>query len=224
MSNGPKLSFSSSLLRARVEFTKSDTAGSELPPEDIMLRARAKMDSILKRGAICHYSLYEDTLIETWARLRDSEEADSKNIAVTIAAGCPEIKGVTVAPPESAKVLFSVSIKTPSEVLKKWQFHWFKLAVEEKLSEIGIEEISNIAQLHGAFVRAQQGEKIENLLITEIPPDTSEKPYSVVANKSRMEIGIVIRQVKALNNKQIRDGMLNLVNQAIKQLSAYGAS
>ena len=40
------------------------------------------------------------------------------------------------------------------------------------------------------------------------PPTQAAKPFSVIANKQRMEIGVVIRNVKEIRKKESRDAML----------------
>lgn len=222
------MAYNSAAFRVKCEITRAACRASELPPADLVARARTKLESVKNAGEIAFYYIYETRLNDAWKALREAEdERDDARIIVTVGAGAPMLAGIKAEPPIGDKSIATLSVDPPKDAAQ-WRFESFKLVVARRLRDIGVKEAPNNAQLYGSYVRAQRGEKTVALQVTSAASVAAQggaqaaKPYSIVANKQRFEIGVVIRNVKDLRNKAQRDALLILINQAVKQLSVDG--
>jgi hypothetical protein len=205
----------------KVEFTRAMCKASPTPPEDLVERAKAKMQSVKDAGEIESFTIYDTRLKTTWTRLaKDQTFEDQTAITLTLAAGAPELPKITIGTSDNEKAVANLTIATPLAKLKKFRFDWFKKAIQKKLREAGIKDYINNSQLHGAFVRARSGLRVSNLPLAEAPKSKgqSDKHFSVIANKARHEVGVVIRNVRVLKDKSARDSMLKLISQAVRQM------
>ncbi len=225
MSDQLKLSYNAALLRVKCEIPRSVCLQSDVPPADLLARAKAKMEAIKTAGDVAFYLVYEQRLLDVWKALRDvKDEPESRRVIVTLAAGARALPGLKVEKAATEKALVNLSIDAPRDATAAWRYEWFKLAVVKRMRDLGIKEAPNGAQLYGAFTRGRAGERVQNLPIgpTGGPQGQYNRPYSVVANKQRLEIGVVIRSIKEVSSPAARDGIFNLINQAVKQLAVDG--
>jgi uncharacterized protein len=221
--NEPKLSYNANLLRVKVQFTRAVAKANPEPQADLFSRAKSKMESVKKKGEIESYVVYETRFRKAWEALAEDDDLSNETtISITLAAGAPELPGVTIVPSANEKAIADLTINTPPGKLKEWRFECFKQAVYKKLRESGIKQYANNAQIHGAFIKARGGEHIQALPLSAAPSGgkNSDKLYSVIANKARHEIGVVIRDIKEMRDKDARDAMLKLITQAVRQMQA----
>lgn len=227
MSDQVKISYNAAANRVRCEFTRAATLKSETPPADLINRARTKLEAVKTSGEIAFYSVYQTRLNECWKLLRNAtDEPEDRVVSLTLGAGAPVLGGIKVEKPTQDKAIASLTIEATKDVVAAWRFEWFKVTVIKRLRETGIKDHVNNAQLYGAFIKARSGEKVQNLALGATAgaggQNQAGKSFSVIANKQRMEIGVVIRNVKEIRKKESREAMLQLINQAIKQMSADG--
>lgn len=228
MSDQVKLAYSAGTFRVKCEITRAACLANEAPPADLVARAKSKLEAVKVAGEIAFYYIFETRLNDAWRALREMEgEPEDRRVTVTIGAGTPLLAGIKVDKPTVEKSIASLSIDPPKDAAQ-WRFELFKLMVVKRMREAGVKEAANNAQLYGAFARAQRGERTVAMPISanaapqQAPGAPPPKPFSVVANKQRYEIGVVIRSVRDLRNKAQRDALLILINQAVKQLSVDG--
>jgi hypothetical protein len=223
-----KMSYNASLLRVRCEFSRATTMASELPPADLLARAKAKMEAVRAAGDCAFYQLYESRLAETWRGLRAAiDEPEDRRLTLTLAAGAPLLPGVKVERSTLDKTLVALSIEAARDSVAAWRWEWFKLTLQKRLRDLGLAEQPNLAQVFGAFTRARLGEKVAGVTVgvaATAGGGGNQRTYSVVANKQRMEIGVVVRSFKELRTAPGREQLLALVAQAVKQLSDGGVS
>lgn len=225
MSDPVKLSYNGALWRVRCEFTRAATLESEAPPADLLARAKAKMEAVKSAGEVAFYVVFNTRLAETWKALRDAQdEAFDAKVQLTLAAGAPLLPGIKVDKPTQEKTIANLTIDAAKESIALWRWECFKLLVLKRLRDAGIKDIPNNAQLFGAFHRAKSGEKVLALPIGAGGQALGApgKAYSVIANKQRQEIAVVVRGVRELKKKESRDQMLGLIAQAIKQMAGSG--
>ena len=232
MSLSPKMSYNAAMLRVRCDLTRAFCLKSEAPPVEIMQKATARMEQVKATGEVQFYLVFDSRLAEVWKAMRaDATLAEDQVVRVTLAAGAPLLPGISLEKaPLGDKALAMLSIAVPAQSLVHWRWEWFKLAVFKRLRDLQIREAPNPAQLFGAFTRARQGEKIASVpigplaLATAVKPGLPVKPYSVIGNKQRMEVGVALRSVKELRQPANREALLALVNQAVRQLSSDGTT
>lgn len=226
MTEGVKISYSAANVRVRCELSRLACLGSEVPPNDLIAKAKTKLESVKAQGEIAFYQLFETRLLETWKALRESgPEIDDVKIHITIGGGSPNLPGIKVEAAPTDKSVASLSVDTSAQA-QNWRWEWFKLFVTKKLRDLGIKDAINTAQLFSCFLRVKAGEKVQSVPLGTAFQASGQggagKTYSVVANKQRMEIGVVIRNVKELRSKVNREAMLNLIGQAVRQMSIDG--
>ena len=217
----PKLSYSASFLRVKVTFARAYAIANPTPPKEIIQRAKAKMESVKQSGQIDSFSIFETRFQQAWTALAaDNDLENSQTITITLASGAPDFPGITITKPENQKAVANLTVTSPASKLKEWKYDWFKYAVQKRLREKGVRAYANNSQIHGAFIKARNGERIVKLPIGISPQkvEGEQKMYSVVANKARNEIGVVIRDVKPLRDEEARSAMLKLISQAVKQM------
>lgn len=226
LSEQVKMSYNATLTRVKCELTRAACQRSEAPPADLITRAKAKLEAVKAAGDIAFYFLYETRLAEAWTALRAEQELpEDAKIVITLGAGAPALPGIRVEKTTQEKAIASLSIDTKADAMKTWRFEWFKLFVTKRIRELGIKEHPNNAQIYAAFVKAQSGDRIQGHAIGATAATLGgpgAKAFSVLANKQRREIGVVIRNVKEIRAKANRDAMLALIMQAVRQLSDGG--
>lgn len=228
MSDQIKLAYNAAAFRVKCEITRASCIASEMPPADLIARARTKLEAVKVAGEIAFYYIYETRLNEVWRCLREAtDEPEDRRVSVTVGAGAPLLTGLKIEKTTVDKAIATLTLEATKDA-PLWRYEVFKLMVMKRLRDVGVKEAPNNAQIYSAFMRAQRGEKTVGLLLTAstagapAPGGATPKPYSIVANKQRCEIGVVIRNVKDLRNKSQRDALLILINQAVKQLSVDG--
>ncbi len=228
LSDQVKISYIATALRVRCEFSRAACLKSEAPPPDLLARAKAKLEAVKGSGEIAFYSLYQTRLNECWKLLRNAaDEPEDRVVSLTLGAGSPALSGLKLEKSPNDKAVALLTVEAPKDVSAAWRYEWFKVSVIKRLRDLGVRDHINNAQLYGAFLKARNGEKVQGLGLGSTaaaggPPTQAAKAFSVIANKQRMEIGVVIRNVKEMRQKSSREAMLSLINQAVKQLSADG--
>lgn len=217
-----KMIYNSSLIRIKVELLRSQCLASEAPPADLVSRARAKMESVLGKGDISHYHVFENRLLRVWTAFRNATDIpEDFKMTMTVASGIVELPGLKVEKSNKEKSLINVSISSPASTVGSWKYDWFKSLVIKRTRDLGITEHLNNSQIYSAFIRATSGERVTDFSIgnTSMGEGQGDKPFSVVASKQRREICVVIRRAKDLLVKPVRDALLQLVNQAVTKMS-----
>lgn len=223
MSEQVKMSYNAALTRVKCELTKAACRHSDEPPADLIARAKAKLESVKAAGDIAFYFLYESRLVDVWKAIRNDQEIeDGAKIVVTLGAGAPALPGIKVEKSTQDKVIASLTIDAKVDAVQAWRFEWFKLVVTKRMRDLGIKDHPNNAQIYSAFLKIKGGEKVQAHAIgptSATAGGPGAKSFSVIANKQRHEIGVVIRNVKEIRAKANRDAMLALITQAVRQLS-----
>ena len=222
----PKLSYVGTQFRVKLEFNRSMCMDNPQPSSDLPKRARAKMDSIKQDGHIVHYELYYEKLKDMWKKVAEDDRiAKDRVFHFVLAAGYPPLKGLTVEPVNGDKSLASITISSSMQIVKQWRPEWLILYIAKALKDAGIKEPFNCAQVVGAWLKASSGEKVEKLAISAKPPlgseaDIAEKPYSIMANKNRKEIALVVRDVNLVTSGMSVTDILKVVKDAAAKVAS----
>jgi uncharacterized protein (DUF342 family) len=221
--SGIKISYVAATFRVKVEFTRKAALSATKPPSDLMQKAKAKIEAVQREGSIGFFLTYPERLERIWTAMRDaSSEPEDLSVNVTLAAGAPDISGIQVAAADNPKVHHILTIDAPASEVANWRFEWFKLCVARRTRELGIQGPANPAQLQAALIKAAAGEKILALPVSPVSVATSgedaAKQFSVVANKGRGEIAIVVRDVKPLRERVHVENIFNVINAAAQKM------
>lgn len=223
MTSAPiKMMYSSSLYRIKVELVRSRCLKSDAPPGDLVTRARAKMESVLMAGDIESFDVFESKLNSVWTAFRNANDLpEDLRVTMTLASGVLDLQGINVSKANGERGTVSISVTAPESTVSTWKYECFKTFVLKKSVDLGVTGTLNNAQLYSAYIRAASGELLENFQVGPAPLNDlqAEKPFSVIASKQRREICIVIRRVKELLDKSVRESLLQLVNQAVVKMS-----
>jgi uncharacterized protein (DUF342 family) len=226
-SNLPTLAYNARQYRVRIELTRTMVQSSPLPPADLMVRTKAKLESIKKEGKIQFFELYEERLNLLWKKLRVAETiASGDAISVTVGAGSPAIVGLTVSNAGAAKPGVFVSTAVPID-LSIIPREWIRMSVNKMAIDQGIIVGLFAPQLQSAIMRISMGEKLDRLHITSknaLPPISLDgKIYSILANKSRGEVVVFIGDLIAIQGVPAQETLCTAILQTIKKLSDGGA-
>lgn len=224
---GPKISFSPTTLRVRVDFTRADCVAQPEPPIDLIKRAVAKMESIQKSGQIEFFISNEEKFKAAWIALAKSSEPDSTNISMNLAAGAPKMEGFTLHKASTPGGIFGISILANAETVKTWHPGWIKLKINHLISSTGAAPDISDAKLFSITHRLFRGEKIDRVPLSApraiIAAADPEDPYSLVANKSGREIVVVIKDPKHFQTKQTAfEDLIQQIGKTCQQMNDGG--
>ena len=220
---GVKIAYVAATFRVKLEFTRKAALASPKPPADVMQRAKAKMEAVQKDGAIGFFLTYPERLDRVWTALRNAtSEPEDTTLSLTLAAGAPDIAGIKISKSDNPKIHLMLSIDSPATEVANWRFEWFKLCVARRAKELSIAGPANPAQLQAALLKAAAGQKIKDAPISPVSPagstDDGEKQFSVVANKMRGEVAVVIRDIRPLRERVHVDNLINVINGAAQKM------
>lgn len=221
-----KLSYVSALYKVKLELTREICMQSPQPPTDLAKRAQVKMDSVRQAGEIQFFELYYEKLKSFWKALAaDTSIPLTQKILFTMAEGCPVLKGLQVEVSSSSKGIVNLTINATVQEVQGWKCDWIELYINQALRQAGSSDLINSAQIHGSWLRACAGEKIENVALGAKPvlgstEDLIEKPYQILANKMRQEVVLVIRHVKTVCVDLSAVDVLKIVKDAAAKVSA----
>lgn len=190
------------------------------------------MQSIKEKEGLDFFEIYEEKFKKIWSaysRKQPSQVTDT--LIVTLAEGCPLIRGVElelppVAPaivptakepngevkakPESKTVALMTIKDVSTQEASAWKLEWLVLYVNRALAKLGVDQKINPSQIYGVWLRFLCGEEVTKIPLGGIASllssseegeeVTKPKPYSIVANKSKREVSLVIRDWAETSN------------------------
>ena len=202
-----KLAYVAAQFRVKTEITKNLCKSMNSPPSDLIERAKAKMQSIQESGEIDVFSVYKSRLIEFWNACKNSPNlGDFEPVCFTLAEGSPLIDSIKIEPPSNAKAVANLSIDGDLAEIRALRLEWIIFYVNHLVRNMDEARIPNPAQIHGAWLRAAAGTPVQDLLLGPLPPPPSAeeikaKPYSIIANKAREEVTLLIRDINHVVEK-----------------------
>lgn len=224
--NQIKLSYVGAQFRVKLELCKDICLQTPQPPEDILKRAKAKMESIKASKEIDFYLFYQDKLKLLWNSLAANKSIPgNKKLSFTLAEGCPPLPGVTVKPIGlDNKTIATITISAQPSQIASWKPDWLELLVNKTLQDSGHTNQVNSSQIYGTWLKACSGETIDNSALSATPnlgslEEIAEKPYSIIANKARQEISLIIRDLNAVVASLSNADLLKLINDAASKVS-----
>lgn len=226
LENYIKLLYNPTKLRVSLIFNAGYCLAVHKPPAATIIQARRKMEQEKFVGNIEHYVVYEQRLITVWENIRagvlNQQILVNLEANITIAAGIPQLEGLKVSSSSNPNVACYVSFDAAVSEIKKWKVSWLRLAIEQELNKFAQEKIiANPAHIHGAWIKATKGISIQEYPIAKINAANTcdnTKPYSVVFNKNRNEIILIINNPQYLTTKKYIEEILNVTYAAINKL------
>jgi uncharacterized protein (DUF342 family) len=223
----PKLSYVATSQKIRCEFSKATALEISEAPTDLISRAKAKLKQVQSSGQIGFYIIFEQRIKSVWTALANNpDDTPAQKVCVTLAAGAPNYQGITCEKSDNAKCTALVDIEIPREQLSGLRYDWFKLNLFKKIKDLGINDPINNAQIYSLFQRlTSRGEAIKKFPLNSVSSYASIQPnkkIALMANKIRKEIVIIMRDISEMRTSQNIQNLLNLVDNAAKQMSIDG--
>ncbi len=222
-----KLAYVKVLFRVKVDLNKDVCAQTELPPSDLVKRTKSKLESVKKSGEIISYIIHDDLLNQCWARIREDKSLDpSKVISVVLGEGVPALNGVKITKSTNIKSLADLTILAPIKEVRHWRVECFNSFVNHQIGLFNPGKMANQAQVMGAYQRAIRGEKVTRLPLSQQPlmEDEASKPFSIIANKARKEVGMILRSMSIFSEGLTIDHVVKAFKDASdKILKNYGS-
>lgn len=207
-------------------FTTDACRSLDKPPEDLIARAKDKMELIKAERLIQFYATYENRLQNVWHRAREQSLAAGPNfkartISILLAAGSPTLKGVLVKKHSTAGPPTLTITADPKEV-KSWHFEWLLLNVSRHLIDQGILARVNPAQIRRAMLAAANGLPVTDaqiFLIDDLPKNRSdEHGYYLTHCKARGEVSLVIYDLSKLGDITLVESRVKRIEEKIQKL------
>jgi uncharacterized protein (DUF342 family) len=214
------LSFSAKKLRVQIRLTATVCKQFPAPPEDLIIRAQAKMQAAQAEGRAAFFTVFSQRLTKAWARMIALGDDAPASVALTLAAGAPELAGldIKVRADDDALVLISID---PTAGVASWRLEWLELHVRQALREKGITTKANSAQVAGVLARAQAGQPIRNVKIRPalhiVPPPG--RPFQLAVNRARREISLVIHDLSCVQDVDRVNQRLARIEQTVGGLT-----
>lgn len=209
-----KMTYIPAQFRVRAEITVADAKSSPLPPPDLMMRVQKKMQAEKDAGHIASFYCYEERLQKIWQTLRTLAD-NNEMVALTLACGTPEIKGIEVKRgPEGTQIFGTLSISATPEELHTWRYPLIKLVVQSKLKALGIQTAPNPARIHALWLKAMEGGKVLGAKLYPLTLSVQraqELDFEFYVSPHKKQINLMIYSFKNLLN---RDPIRMLVHEA----------
>ena len=211
--NDLKLFYNSTKLKAKISFLSGICLNNDNCPADLFARVISKMEQEKNQGNIAFYVVFEEQFKKFWRAVRNELLSGGDKelpLEFTLAAGAPNFPGLIIEAAQDEKTSFLLSFEAPAKILKSWNFDWIKTFVTHFLKTKNATNLPNIAQLHGAWLRACHGQKIEKLPISSFSPPVQleNKSHLVLGNKSRRELLLVVNDSKVFTDKIVMTNLL----------------
>ena len=220
-----KLTYNSSLFRVKVDFAPAACLQYPEPPQEILDKAKAKIEAVRAAGQIAYYRLYTERLKELWTKVR--QQSASKDavtmLSVSLAAGTPELVGLKVEKPNQERAICTLSFTAPAKTVQGWRFEWVKLQIRREMEKFGLKGYPCPAMIMGALLRAQAGEQVVGFPLGSIASkerpagSPADKPWALVWNKQRREVAAIIYDMKPLASKPLANAYLLAVETACQK-------
>lgn len=208
--------------RVRVDLTRAQALATPHYPEDLVRRAKSKMEAITAEGKIAFFSLHEARLAELWEKLRNADGEDpSLSISFTLAAGSPALPGLTIEKSTNEKIALLISV-APDAKIKTWTREWLRATILRKTKDLEITDTLSMAQVQACITRILSGEPVKAYSIPYLKAfpttDMSGKIYGILANKARGEIAVMINDLKALQIQKNIDSLNQVILQTVEKM------
>lgn len=224
MSEDFKINYNAAQRKAKVEFQATMLFDSDEPPPDMLTKVKERLETEILHKNIDIFITFEKSFKLYWEAakgLLDKEKAGKRSITFLLGQGGREIPEIVVEKPSDNKSMCNLTFKAPSVAVNNWRYEWVVLNILHQLKDSQIAGDPHLAQIRGAWLRACQGEKVEELGIASKPTldDNPEKPFKLMANKGRREVVLAIHNRSVLFDKTKLAEVISSCNDAMKKVS-----
>jgi uncharacterized protein (DUF342 family) len=223
----PKLSFIPKQARVRCEFTRAQCLADPDGAEAIIDRAKSRMRAEKAKGHVAFYRIFATRLRSMWRLMAEQDEPIETTVAVTVAAGAPDLPGLVVEPMINGTSLGWMSIEAPAEAVREWQPFFVKLTVGKRLRDAGIEAVPNPAQMHRLWHHASAGRPVIRVPIQSLPASTSNpsgSPYRLFEDSSHQDVSLLVYDVNRMLEKDILEDLTKRLSGFCDRMNSKGSN
>lgn len=222
-----KLSYVAAQLRVKAELTKQMALNSPSGSDGLIQRAKNKLQREQEKGNLVKFSIYHNEFKEFWQRLQKAEAVGlNQAVSFVLGEGVPAMEGLIIEPPSHEKAVASITFSSKLDTIRSWRLEWLVYEINNSIKQFsGSESKVNPAQVQGAWLRAAAGETIDGMLlgaapVQPTPEEIKAKPYSIIANKARQEVSLILRDIMAVQDQSGIQKVLGLVKEATNKVSS----
>ena len=223
MSQNIKLAYNSTKKIVRISFPFGECFETEKPSQSVMEKAEQKLGLEVNQGNIDFFELFSKRLDETWSLIRVDymDQTPRRLITVSIGEGARTISELSLSDASDGKSAFNLTIAASANVATNWTHEQVLLNIRKLARDAGY-RYGHPAQIKAAYMKACMGDEIKDLAIASEPEvdQKSDKPYKLIAAKSRREIIVSIEKAEALQSKQTLLELIKKCGDAIKNFSS----
>lgn len=213
----PKLSYIAKQQRIRCEFSKAFCDLHEAPPADLISRAIQRLEKEKRACNIQFYRTYEARLQKMWELIRSGFDPPSTTVAVTLASGSPELRGIEISPGKKDQEVGRITIKSAAKVINFWQPYFLKLTIAQKLSELGIFDPVSPAQIQRLWYRARNGVEVSDIPLTRTPHMRINSSYSIIEEEHKRDITLILYDTRIFYDIQMWKKIFFELNELIQK-------
>ncbi|MBP9706069.1 MAG: DUF342 domain-containing protein [Oligoflexales bacterium] len=213
----PKLTFIAKQQRIRCEFSKAYCDLHELPPADLISRAIQRLEKEQRACNINFFRTYEARLQKMWELIRTGFDPPATTVAVTLASGSPELRGIEIFPAKKDQEVGRITIKASSKVIGFWQPYFLKLTIAQKLGELGIYDPVSPAQIQRLWYRARNGVEVSDIPLIRTPHMRMNSSYSIIEEEHKRDITLILYDTRIFYDIQMWKKIFFELNELIQK-------
>ena len=220
-----KLSYNAAMKAVRLNISIGACLKHMMPPMVYVEKAEEKMKREMENGNIDQYHVFKERYEDLWISLRMHPLAQShpeQRIEFSVAAGVKGMSGIEITPASEDKVAFHLTIHSSPEDVAAWQWEMVKVFFILMQKQLEITQMGNWSQVMSAWILRKRGKKVNNVPIFMAPTprdNVGDKDYSIITNKRRRELSLVIYRPDVLMEKAKLDLMFHSSAGAVEKIN-----
>ena len=202
-STGIKLTYNQSLLRVRVSVSCGTLRQLTTIPADVLEKTQKKMRIEIGKGNFTKFTSYAsrfENLVKSAKSPKYQSVPDDFVVHLTLAAGIPEIKGVSFTPQAGRGFIGKINAQVDAKAFQAVHPKAFYLFIKMLINQQKVKASPCEAQVTGIYNRLAVGEVLSDYALAENTTMDKQKifggaPYAIMPQDSQTQLKLVIFDV-----------------------------